>query len=280
MPNCLARRFARALFGLSGIKPLGDGLLQSGRARSAGCAQARELLRTRALNDDDAFPSHLTTFANASHELARKVAHAFLMKLRELAHERHATRREGLGNGIERRHHTMGTLVKHKRARNRSELSQTTRALPPPFSEESLEEEVVHRKAARHEGARHGTGPGDDLDGQSLVDRRVHESLAGVRDARHGRVAHERHARAARHAGEHALDAARDDVLVAALERNANPKAREQLSVTRVSSHSRTSAPRSVSSTRGEASEGFRWACPRATACRPRRRARPSRPRP
>ena len=140
----LGQALCQGTLGLSGIKPLGDGLLQSGGARSAGCAQARELLRTRALHDDDALPSHLTTFANASRELARKVAHAFLMKLRELAHERHATRRESLGNGIERRHHTMGTLVKHKRARNRSELSQTTCALPRLSRQESLEEEVIH----------------------------------------------------------------------------------------------------------------------------------------
>ena len=140
----LGQALGQGTLGLSGLKPLSDSLLQSSGARSTGCAQARELLRARALHDDDAFPSHLTTLANTSRELAGKVAHAYLMKLREHAHERHATRREGLGNGIERRHHTMGTLVKHERAGNRRELSQTPRTLPRLSRQESLEEEMIH----------------------------------------------------------------------------------------------------------------------------------------
>ena len=88
---------------------------------------------------------------------------------------------------------------------------------------------MLARKPARHQGARDGGGPRDDLDLKPCVERRVHELLAGVAHPGHAGVRDERDALPRLEALEHRGHAGSDHILVAALKPRAQLESRQQL---------------------------------------------------
>ena len=94
----LGKPLGQGALGLVSGKALGDGLLKRGGASRCGAATVLQLRGVGRGYDHHALPADLAAGRDLGGKLGRHAAHALLVELSELAHERHAPRRKDLGH--------------------------------------------------------------------------------------------------------------------------------------------------------------------------------------